>query len=73
MEPYTLSLWIGMAIHTTKLDEPEIDRLDNPMGIVQLDMHLNQRTKLFCKHESSIPTSEDGYGFNECGAMLRLK
>ena len=72
MDPITFSLWAGMAIHATKLDNPEINRLDNPIGIVQIDMNFNQRAKLFCKHESSIPASEDGYGFNECGALLRL-
>ena len=73
MDALTLSLWAGMALHTTGLDSPEVNNLDNPVGIVQLDLNFNEDLKLFCKHESSIPRMEVGYGFNECGMMFKVK
>ena len=73
MDALTLSLWAGIAAHSVGMDEPEINNFDNPVGIVQLDLNFNERTKAFCKHESSILREEEGYGFNECGLMLRIK
>lgn len=73
MDPVTFSLWAGLAGHWADVDKPEISEFDNPIGIVQLDAHFNDRFKAFCKHESSITRDEEGYGFNECGLMLRIK
>jgi hypothetical protein len=66
------SLWLGTALHTTRLNDPEITNFDNPVGIIQVDLNFTDKTKAFCKHESSIVNREEGYGFNECGLMLKV-
>lgn len=67
------SFWLGIALHTTRLDDPEISDLDNPIGIAQIDLNFSERAKAFCKHETSIRNNEVGFGLNECGLMYRIK
>lgn len=73
MDITAVSLWVGMSVHAANWDAPEIRDLDNPIGVVQLERRLNKDSKVYCRHESSIPRSEDGYGYNSCGVMLRVK
>lgn len=73
MLAYLLSVYIGIGIHAEDLDYPEVQGLDNPIGIVRLEQKVNERVDGYCEHISSIPTWEQGYGFNHCGFTLRIK
>jgi len=63
----------GLSAHTEHYDKPEIQGMENPIGIIRGEIPLNNTTKIFCEHLSSIPTYEQGYGFNHCGGLIRLK
>ncbi len=67
------SLYLGLALHTTNLDDPEIKNFDNPLGTVEIQARTSNRTHLYIRHESSIVNNEDGYGYNTIGIQLRIK
>lgn len=66
----TFSFAVGMAIHNTELDQPEIN-LDPVIGIVRFEYRVNN-LQAYCEHISGIKTEEVGYGLNYCGATLTI-
>ena len=70
-EPLVITL--GFGIHADKSARPEIQGLDNPIGIVRMSNKWDNGLETYCEHISSIPTWEKGYGFNHCGVLMRIK
>lgn len=68
-----LSMYAGISFHAEDYGAPEVQGLDNPLGIVRLEHRLNSHTKVFCEHISSIPAVERGIGFNHCGILIPIK
>lgn len=68
-----IHLNIGIALHDTKMDWPEINGLPNPLGEVRLTVDTpDPRFSFFYEHVSSIPREEAGLGLNMVGMTLRI-
>jgi len=67
------SLYLGLALHSTNLDDPEITNFDNPLGTVEIQAKTSERTHLYLRHESSLITREEGYGYNTFGIQFKVK
>jgi len=63
--------YIGLAIHPS-IDSPEYSAT-NPLGIVQVTEQITDDAQVFYQHISSIPETEEGYGLNMIGVMMRIK
>lgn len=67
------SLYLGLALHAARLDDPEIQDFDNPLGTVEIQARTSNRTHLYIRHESSLINREDGYGYNTIGIQLKVR
>ena len=67
------SLYLGLALHSVSLDDPEITNFDNPLGTVEIQAKTSQRTHIYIRHESSLIGREDGYGYNTIGLQLKVR
>jgi len=61
----------GLAVHPA-MDNPEYSGT-NPIGVVRFTQRLDETDSLELEHRSSIPDTEEGYGFNTLTYMKRLK
>ncbi len=66
-----LILSAGLGMHSERLDSPEVQGIDNPVGIVRVHKKSG-RLEMYCEHISSIPIWERGHGFNHCGVLVRF-
>lgn len=64
------TVYTGLAAHLEKHDDPEFNG-NNPLGIIGAEYDYG-RFRGFCEHQSSIPDWEVGYGFNECGVIVKI-
>lgn len=62
---------LELAVHDAGLDQPEIQGLRNPLGIVEAGYERGPLA-VYVRHMSSIPTDERGYGLNTVGIRLRV-
>ena len=66
---------VSLAVHSYKLDRPEITGIGNPVFIGSVHWQLIEGKKaelsLFAEHTSGVSTFEEGFGLNTIG--LRYK
>lgn len=55
--------YAGVGIHAHRFDSPEFTA-DNPVGVIGGELTLSERISLRLEHHSSIPTVEQGVGYN---------
>jgi len=67
-----LSIQLGLAVHTTRLDSPEVD-LGNPLIVLRAAYPVTKNSEVFYEHDSAAFITEEGYGFNKFGYMYKLK
>ena len=63
----------GLGFHAENYDKPEVQGMDNPIGIVRISNKWDNGLEAYCEHISSIPVWEYGLGFNHCGILLEFK
>lgn len=67
-----IHLNIGLAIHPSHYDDPEIHGLKSPLGVVELTLDVTDRVSLFATHVSSTLVDEYGFGLNMVGIKLKV-
>jgi len=68
----SLHLNVGIAIHPSYYDDPEIHGLKSPLGVVELTLDVTDRISLFATHVSSTLVDEYGFGLNMVGIKLKV-
>lgn len=66
------SIQAGLSYHTEGWDSPEVQGMNNPLGVVRGSSAVTGG-EIFCEHISSLPVWEQGLGFNHCGVLIRIK
>lgn len=71
MDPSALfSIYLGLAAHSTNLDDQAFQDFSNPVGTVEVQAQFTPRIHGYVRHESSIPRRDRGY--NTVGIQLRI-